>query len=272
MSTFKGSLLPFQKDFVYDTEPREIALVGGYGSGKTLSAAAKALYLASKNPGFAGLLSSPTYSMLVDTLIPMFEEVLQTMGVKYTYRTSPNPMFILYFPKGRTKIYCRSAENYRRLASLNLAWAVIDEVDLINRFDGIRMWKMVQSRIRTGSHRQIAATTTPEGFGLMYEIFVKDKQDFKRIIHARTTDNPFLPKEYVESLYASYTPQEVEAYVNGFFTNMKSGSVYHYYNRDTYHTDKTVIDFHTANSRPILHIGCDSECIDFERLLAVFLD
>ena len=261
MSDFKGKLLPTQHAFVSDFDNRETAFIGGYGAGKSVSACCKALTLASKNQGYAGCILSPTYGMLTDTLIPTMEQVLKAKKVKYDFRSSPQPFFLLYFRKGTSKIFCRSAENYRRLASLNLAWAVVDEADLIKKDDMISAWKMLQSRLRTGKLRQLCATSTPEGFEGAYHLFVKDNKPYRKIYKAKTTENYHLPQDYIENLYASYSPQEIEAYINGEFVNLTSGTVYYGFDRKENHTDKTAADFIIRNQhkelRPVLHIGCD---------------
>lgn len=261
MSEFKGKLLPTQHAFVTDFDNRETAFIGGYGAGKSVSASCKAAVLAAKNQGYAGCILSPTYGMLIDTLIPTFEMVLQSKKIKYDFRSSPQPYFLLHFRKGTSKVFCRSAENYRRLASLNLAWAVVDEADLIKKDDMIAAWKMLQSRLRTGKLRQLCATSTPEGFEGAYHLFVKDKKPYRKIYQAKTTENHHLPADYIENLYSSYTPQEIEAYINGEFVNLTSGTVYHGFNREKNHTDKRPEDFIIKNNvrelRPVLHIGCD---------------
>lgn len=251
------NLLPTQHDFVFETDHREVLLVAGYGSGKTFAAACKALYLATLNPGFEGAILSPTHSMLMGTFIVVFEDLLNEQGINYTYRASPNPSFILHFEDGSSKIHCRSGENYKRLASLNLAWAVVDEADLMDKATVIAMWKMLQSRLRVGNKRHLAMSTTPEGFGGAHHLFVKEDKAFRTLFRSKTTDNHHLPKDYIDNLYASYSGAEIEAYLNGEFTNLKTGTVYHSFNRTDSHTDKTIESFHTEKTRPVLHIGVD---------------
>jgi len=257
MTTFNGKLLPTQYAFVNDLDHREVSFIGGYGCGKSIAASAKAILLASKNLKVAGCILSPTYGMLKDTLIPAFEEVLTVMGIRYSYKISPNPVFLLHFKKGTAKVFCRSAENYRKLNSLNLAWAVVDEADLLSRDDGLAMWKVLQARLRVGHLRQLCATTTPEGYNVMHELFVVKDNHNKQRYHASTLENYHLPKDYIETLYSSYSPAEIEAYINGEFTNLKTGTVYHGFNRKDSNTERTVESFVTDSARPVLHIGMD---------------
>ena len=257
MTTFVGKLLPTQYAFVQDFSHREVAFVGGYGSGKTQAAACKAIKLAAMNKGSAGALLSPTHGMLMQTLIPTFEDTLLSMGVNYTYKATPSPMFIINWKTGKSKIYCRAAENYRRLASLNLAWAIVDECDLIPKDIGMLMWKMLKSRLREGNFRQLCATSTPEGYNLLHEIFEKHDNEERFYHKASTYENYHLPDDYIPGLLADYSPAEIRAYLNGEFTNLQSGTVYHCFDRTNSHSDKTVESFKTASTIPVLHIGVD---------------
>lgn len=251
-------LLPTQHEFVLDLENREQAFIGGYGCGKTFAAAAKALYLASQNQGHAGAILSPTHGMLIDTFIPTFEDMLKVNKIKYDYRASPTPKFFLYFKRGTSIIYCRSAENYRRLASLNLSFIVVDEADLIPKPILLKMWKMAQSRLRAKSKfRQLCMTTTPEGYEGAYQLFVKEKKDFRKRYHASTRENHHLPEDYIENLYSSYSHSEIQGYIDGEFTNLNKGTVYHCFERNDSHTPNTVESFKTETTLPVLHIGCD---------------
>ena len=49
----------------------------------------------------------------------------------------------------------------------------------------------------------------------------------------------------------SYTPQQLEAYLNGEFVNLTSGSVYHRFKRTQNHTNRTI------QTNDVLHIGLD---------------
>lgn len=257
VTTMTVKLLPTQYDFVFETKYEESLCLGGYGAGKTFAAACKALYLATLNAGYEGAILSPTHSMLMGTFIVVFEDLLIEQGINYTYRASPNPSFVLHFEDGSSKIHCRSGENYKRLASLNLAWAVVDEADKMSKNTTVSMWKMLQSRLRVGNVRHLAMSTTPEGYSGAYQLFVLDDQPFRTIFRIKTTNNHHLPDGYVERMYVSYTAQEIEAYVNGEFTNLKSGTVYYSFDRTESHANRTVESFHTENTRPNLFIGMD---------------
>lgn len=249
------SVLKHQRVFLEDIKTRYLALVGGFGSGKTRSFVMKSIYLASLNKGYRGACLEPTHSMVVDTLIPAFDDVLDEYKIPHKFKATPYPQYNLKFKGGDTQLLLRSGENYRRLAGLNLAFFGVDEVDTIEKNIAVAMWRLLQSRLRAGNVYQGFATSTPEGFNFLYEYFEKDGKNRadRRLIRAKTRDNPFLPPEYIQDLLANYPPELIQAYLEGEFVNLNSGRVYHNFDRVLNQTDLTIDDF----PRHPLHIGQD---------------
>jgi len=78
------------------------------------------------------------------------------------------------------------------------------------------------------------------------------QRQFYGIVHASTRQNAKnLPKDYIPSLRKSYPANLVDAYIDGLFVNLTSGSVYPSFCRKQNHTDATI--------RPgeQLHVGMD---------------
>lgn len=268
-------LLPHQHNFVSDIEHRFLGLVAGYGSGKTYSFCAKGIYMASINPGHTGALLEPTNAMAADVLVPAFQQMLIELEIPHSFKATPYPTFQLFFTDDdeevvTSTVLIRSAENYRRLAGLNLAWFGVDECDTINKNIAWQMWRLLQSRLRAPApHIQGFTTSTPEGFNFLYEYFVKEVEERRRegkdtgdrrIIHASTYDNEkFLEPGFIQSLLESYPPNLIEGYLNGKFTNLNTGTVYIGFNRKLNNTDLTMEDFDDRERGIIapLHIGVD---------------
>jgi hypothetical protein len=250
------SLLPHQLEFVRDLDTRYISLVGGYGSGKTYAFIMKAIALAYANIGYQIALLEPTMGMVRRTLIPDFEITLTELGIPYKLIQHPEPKIILYLGSKPTTLWLHSAENYRRFVGVNLAAFGIDEIDTIENYDTAEAcWNLMMSRLRRGNVYQGFATSTPEGFHWLYRWFEEEAEgkDDRRLIRARTMDNPYLPPEYVEDLYDKYTTEQAKAYLEGHFINLNTGIVYYKFDRKLNHTDKTLADY----PRAPLHIGQD---------------
>ena len=82
-------LFTHQEKFVY-SKAKFPALVSGYGAGKTFALCCKAVVEMGYNAGYTGLLMSPTYRMIKDTLQPTFEEVLKYAKFNYEYSATDN--------------------------------------------------------------------------------------------------------------------------------------------------------------------------------------
>jgi hypothetical protein len=74
----------------------------------------------------------------------------------------------------------------------------------------------------------------------MYTTFVENPAPDRRLIKARTIDNPHLPEGFVESLYRNYPPQLIASYINGEFTALANTTVYPYFDRDTHWCDTAI--------------------------------
>lgn len=249
----KLALLPHQADFCADYTTPQLALVGGFGSGKSLAFAYKTVIMAGLNAGYEGAIMEPTNYMTRTILIPVMEKVLTELKIPYDFEKSLN-IFHLHFREGSTKLYCLSGENYERLVGYNLAFAGSDETDTSPPEIAKAMWGKMVSRVRTGVHRQIYSTSTPEGYRFLYEHFVEKADDSKRIVKAKSIDNPFLPPEYIESMRQSYTPEQFRIWAEGEFGNLNSSLVYSSFDRNLNHSDLTLKDVPQGMA---LHVGMD---------------
>jgi hypothetical protein len=124
-----------------------------------------------------------------------------------------------------------------------------------------------------GLRNGIDVTTTPEGFKFVYHQFVKavrDKPELAKlygIVRASTYDNEInLPDDYIPSLLQSYPAQLIEAYINGQFVNLQSGTVYAAYDRklnrcrDTIQPGETLyigMDFNVGKMAAVIHVKRD---------------
>lgn len=258
MPPIKVELLPHQLKFVSDVQTRYLAMVSGYGAGKTKALICKTIDLAALNAGTSGGLFSATHELATDILIPEMDEHLEAFKIRHTYKASPHPRYILKFPHGSTEVLVKSFENWKRIVGHNYSFATVDEVDTVEPAIAKKAWNKLLGRIRVGNVCQIATTTTPEGFRFVYQFWVKEAKDEngnpkrdRRIIHARSTDNPFLDPGFIPSLLENYSEELVKAYVNGQFVNLQSGLVYPNFDRRL-NDCQDVVEEHDH-----LHIGMD---------------
>jgi len=132
-----------------------------------------------------------------------------------------------------------------------LTFCGFDEFDVEKREKVLHAYSKAVGRMRGCETPQIFIVTTPEGYRATYHIFVEKFNDDKLLIQGSTRDNPHRERGYIARMERTYTPQLVEAYVDGQFTNLTSGSVYPYFNKQDCHTDAT----HTE--KDVISIGQD---------------
>lgn len=207
--------MPSQREFI-TSDARVSAFVAGIGSGKTRSSVLKAL---SMPEGSIGMLISPTYTMLRDTMLRTFNDIARDLVVDFN-KSDMHAKLI----DGK-EILFRSSDNSERLRGANLGWAGLDEAALMSR-DTL---DIVIGRLRL-SPGKMWFTTTPKGKN--HWLFDYLERDTVHTITAKTFDNPFLPQAYIDELKLQYTSQFYRQEVLGEFVDF-GGNIFHpplYYN------------------------------------------
>ena len=236
-----AGLLPAQREFVEDREHLILAMVAGFGAGKTRGLCAKAVLMALDQPGTVMAVFEPTAVLLRDVFCRAFDDFLEEYDIPYDFRISPLPEYKIHTPTGSTTILCRALETWNRIRGQTLSGILVDEIDTSPLDIGTKAVEMCLARLRGGTNPQLAMASTPEGYKVLYNLMVEDgdKPD-RRLIKARSTDNPYLPPGFVESLYENYPANLVASYVNGEFTLLDSTRVYPYFDRDIHWTDQEI--------------------------------
>ncbi len=252
------SLLPYQAEFVNDITTRNIALVGGYGTGKTQGLCNKLLVLAHLNPGYEGIAMSPTYQMAIKVLIPTMKKVLNENKISFVFNKT-EMLFTMKIYGKDTLLHILASETFERAAGINAAFFGVDEADLLDTDTFFACWRMLRSRLRRGLVFQGAAASTPEGFKGIYKYFVEEPAQkpllvpFRRIIKASTYENFYLPKSYIEELENSYPEHLIKAYLHGEFVHLAGKPVYWKFDKERNLCTFSKDDFQGN----VLHIGID---------------
>ena len=211
-----------------------LGLIGGFGSGKTHLLCELAIKCAIDNGGAPGMMVAPTYKMIRDPLLSLFEEILQEKEIDYKPVKSPD-IVITLFHNGNyhNHITFRSAERPRSLRGPNLSFVGMDEAAMNDK----NSWNDCLSRLRHKKARYLKAFlgTTPEGIDdWLYDEFVEKCEDGKRDgiyrrFHIDSRDNPSNPPEFIRDLIDTYDEETLKAYLEGRFVDMKKGRAYHAY-------------------------------------------
>ncbi len=251
-----------QERFVF-SEAVHPAMVAGYGAGKSQAGVIRILLRAMQYPKMNFAFVEPTFDLVRLIAWPRFEEILDSWRIPYQLNKSESIMTL----GNESKIVFRSADNPSRLVGFEVADALIDEADVLRPKDAQDVWVKMIGRARQkkpdGRPNTVAAVSTPEGFGWLYETFEKVKRPGYELIRAPTSSNPYLPDNYLDTLRATYPTNLLAAYTEGHFVNLTSGSVYPEFDRALNATSETVqpnetlhvgMDFNVAHGAAVIHV------------------
>ena len=249
------------------------AFVAGFGSGKTWVGCAAACKHSWEWPRVNSGYFAPTFGHIRDIFYPTIEEVAFDWGLKVKVRQNNKEVDVYSGSRYRNTILCRSLEKPETIVGFKIGHALVDELDLLKKEKATLAWRKIMARMRQkadGLRNGVDVTTTPEGFRFAYEQFVKqlrdkpDLRDLYGLIQASTYQNAKnLPDDYISSLRKSYPPQLIDAYLNGQFVNLASGSVYVNFDRVLNHTGEVI------QPHEVLHVGMDFNVLNMTAALCV---
>ena len=140
--------------------------------------------------------------------------------------------------------------------------AYVDELDELDTQTAMAVVKSINDRCR----QQIEGfrtpfmcyTTSSQGLKGTYQTimhFQKSGIGYVKI-RARTRDNTFLPKDYVDNMYSIYNEKEVKCLLEGEFVSIDSGLVFPDYHPDVNKLDNDLYEYVRDNNYDI-YIGQD---------------
>ena len=261
-----NSLSASQYALINQLDTKFKAYVGGFGSGKTFIGCIDLLKFALEHPGRVSGYFGPSYTSIEDVFYPTLEEAAHLMGMTVDVTLSKKEAHLYRGRKYYGLVKCRSMDKPSTIVGFKVARALVDEVDTMPTNKATRSWTNILARMRQKSdiRNDVIVTTTPEGFGFVYEKFADNPKSMYSMVQASTYENErYLPDDYIASLKQTYPPNLIEAYINGEFTNLTSGSVYPMFDRKLNHSDRVLqdgepihigMDFNVNNMSAIIHI------------------
>ncbi len=256
-----------QTEFFVDNDSEYIAAVAGFGAGKTESAAVKIASRIIQYPKISQAYLAPTYKLIGDIFYPRITELLEGAGFKVHINKQASNIHV----QGAGTIYCRTMDNPDMIVGWECGDAFMDELDILPTDKAQKVMTKVSARCRQkypdGKLNQKHVTTTPEGFKATYNMFKKHPLTNSRLIQMSTYSNEAnLPAGYIQGLRDQYPDQLIDAYIDGKFVNLVSGSVYYSYDREKHNTHVV------PRPREPLHIGMDFNVYNMAAIVHVKRD
>ena len=195
--------------YLKDNQTKELIYGGAAGGGKSALGVLWLIEQCQKYPGTRWLMGRSKLKALKETTLNSFFEQSSKLKIadQFNYNAQSG---IIYWKNGSEillkDLYLYPADpNFDSLGSLEITGAFIDECNQIT----YKAWQIVKSRIRykikeLGIMPKMLGTCNPAKNWVYSQFYLKDKSNTidkdKKFIQALPTDNPHLPKSYLESL------------------------------------------------------------------------
>lgn len=250
------------------------AFVGGFGSGKTEALIYRAIINKIKYPDCDRAFYEPTYDLIRMIALPRFEATLTSLGIPHVI--TKHPHYSITIP-GYGTIYFRSMDRPQTIIGYEVADSDVDELDTLKRDDAAYVWRQIiaRNRQKKPGKNTVAVATTPEGFRFVYQQWHEKKTPGYEIIRAPTASNPHLPADYIESLRDAYPSHLLDAYLEGNFVNLSTGSIYTEFDRVRSHSSEEIkvneplfvgMDFNVGNMSAVVHVKRNQSPIAVEEI------
>lgn len=228
VGTPHSHVLPKQQELLDSTE-RVVALVGGYGSSKTLGGMVLAHLLSSSVPGNMGIIVRRSLPKLRDSTQRIFLEVLDRAKADVEFREMRDgwPGRVIYRDNG-SEVTFRETKDLGRFLGPEYGFFDIDEAQeepettfklLMGRLRLPRAAKYLKAVLMTNPPKRghwIQKMFPQEGtWEKVIDVNGKPIRITFRMIRSRTADNPFLDAEYIAQLKLTHSPEELRRVLSG---------------------------------------------------------
>jgi len=218
----------------------------GYGAGKSETMIQAAVIDGCQSADALVGLYAPTYDLVRLITAPRLMAKLDEHGVRATHNKAENIVYTSDPSWG--DFVLRTMDNPARIVGYETFAAHADEIDTL-RFDQAKeAWNKIIARNRQkprgmdNVENRVGAYTTPEGFRFAHWRWVQQQNDEYGMIQAPSYSNPYLPDGYTDSLRATYPAALAEAYIEGKFVNLTTGTIYKEYDRERCRSAETIRD------------------------------
>ena len=228
-------VLPAQLQLI-ESRARNVASIGGVGSGKSISAAVKGYLLSAAVPGNIGFVGRRSIPKLNDSVKRVYLEVIERAGVDVEFREMRDGLpGRVIFPNA-SEIVFRETTDLGRYLGPEFGWAHVDEAqeEPESTFTGLSQ-RIRLPRAR-GFHQFLLTSNPPDKRHWLAKRFPKPGQwttteDVAgepvtihwEMIRTRTLDNPFLDKEYVAGVKSGLAASEIRRILDGHYGFMFEG-------------------------------------------------
>jgi hypothetical protein len=271
-SDFDPSVIPYQDQVVddvlcqydYSLGVHEILLSGSVGSAKSILMAHLAVRHCLENPGAIVIVGRNAMPDLKRTIFKTIVDHLAGSFVRgRDYWIKENTAEITLSNTSMIISTSWADRDYKKVRSINASMAIFEE--LTENDEGDKQ-AYIEIKFRVGriphiKQNYIISATNPDSPAhWAYDYFelqkdegqlatAQDRSPTKHVYYSVTTDNPFLPRWYVEQLKRDLDPKMAQRMIYGRWIDIQSEGVYHAYDRSTNYVDA---DYVVDPAHPII--------------------
>ncbi len=267
------SLTPAQFEFLQLRCPYPM-FHAGKGSGKSHLMGLVAVLYAQHSPNAYVGVYEPTHELLREIAIPIVEYWLQQFGLypEKDYRLNQQHHTIKVLRPGWGDFLFKSYKEPATIIGYQTSVALVDELDTVSIEHAKYTWAQIDDRNRLQlldgpeDHmvwseknkrneyiNRVMCFTSPEGFKFCYQTWKqlqKNNPSFQ-CVRGSMRDNPVISEAYIRERELTFTQDEIDSKIDGYFRNMTSGTVYNQYDREKHRSTETI------QSGETLRIGVD---------------
>lgn len=249
----------------YGLGMHEILLSGSVGSAKSIFAAHMAITDSLKYPNNRGVVCRRAKPDLRDTIYTKLCEHLEGTVINIDnkptelkegkhYKCRDSTCSISFF--NGSEIIARSWAdgNYKKLGSIEIAWAIVEELTENNDKDemAIKYLRMRVGRLPHIPRSWMMYATNPDSPAhFAYDYFdigkrqaghIENLPKTRHVYFSKTSDNKFLPPTYIEQLEKNLDPKLALRMIHGHWIEITTDVVYHAYAEANYLDQEYLID------------------------------
>ena len=191
------------------------------------------------------------------TLTGLLEQDLKETNSDYNYDKAHNIITV-----GNVEWLLIPDEDESNIYGFSCVSCYVDELDELDTQTAMAVVKSINDRCRQqveGFRTPfICFTTSSQGLKGTYQTIMHFKKSGIGYVHlrARTKDNIYLPKDYVEAMYSIYNEKETACLLDGDFVSIDSGLVFPDYDPEKNKLDVDLYE-HCRDSKATIYIGQD---------------
>ena len=203
------------------------------------------------------LIASKNLTFMKKTLTGLLEQDLKETNSEYIYDKAHNIITV-----GNVELLLIPDEDESNIYGFSVCASYTDELDELDTQTAMAVVKSINDRCRQqidGFRTPFMVyTTSSQGLKGTYQTIMHFKKSGIGyvLMRARTRDNIYLPKDYVDNMYSIYNEKERDCLLEGKFVSIDSGLIFPDYNPAKNKLDSDLYEYARDNKLPI-YIGQD---------------